>query len=149
MTDELAFEACYSDFKLVRTRKVAQFIFEVPVERANIALTVLGGMPNTAAEVWCGIARLDLKRIKEELDKAGEDPPRQHNPYLISAGQLARNKEFWDYAKVTTEEDAAQFIREQCNVMSRRSILPGSVAATYFDQLESKFIDWRENVLRS
>lgn len=60
MTDEAAFQATYSDVKFIKTRQVVQFIFEVPIEDATRAMEMLGGMPNPAAEVWCGIARLKL-----------------------------------------------------------------------------------------
>jgi hypothetical protein len=41
-----AFRATYSDFKLVKTRKVVQIVLEIPVEHANAVLDVLGGMPD-------------------------------------------------------------------------------------------------------
>ena len=51
-----AIRATYSDVKLVKTRKVFQLIFEVPIEDADNALRVLGGLPRPAAERWVGIA---------------------------------------------------------------------------------------------
>lgn len=53
-----AFRATFSDWKLVRSRKVIQVVFEVPLEQADHAYGVLGGMPNPASEVWCAVARL-------------------------------------------------------------------------------------------
>ena len=54
-----AFQATYADFKLIKTRGVVSISFELPVEQAQAALDVLGGMPLAATEVWCGIARLN------------------------------------------------------------------------------------------
>jgi hypothetical protein len=51
-----AFQATYSDFKLVKTRKVVQIVLEVPVEHANMVLDVLGGMPDPSKESWVGVA---------------------------------------------------------------------------------------------
>jgi hypothetical protein len=56
MTDAVAILATFSDFQLVRSRKVARLVFEVPIEQAKAALDVLG-MPNPVGETWCGIAR--------------------------------------------------------------------------------------------
>lgn len=70
MTDEpdepAAFRCTYSDWKLIRTRKIVQLVFEVAVEHADVAYRVLGGMPNSAAETWCAIARLDPAAVKQE-----------------------------------------------------------------------------------
>ena len=52
-----AFQATYSDWKLIRTRKVVQIVLEVPIEAADHAYKVLGGMPNPASEIWVGVAR--------------------------------------------------------------------------------------------
>jgi hypothetical protein len=54
-----AFSATYSDFKVIRTRDTAQFIFEVPLKAADHALKVLGGVPQPMEERWVGIARLE------------------------------------------------------------------------------------------
>ena len=56
MTDAIA--GTFSDFRLIKGRKVAQFIIEVPLETADQALAALGGIPNPHAEKWVGIARL-------------------------------------------------------------------------------------------
>ena len=56
-----AIKAAFSDFRIVKGRKVAQLIFEVPLEAANSALAALGGLPMPDGEMWAGIARLDDK----------------------------------------------------------------------------------------
>jgi hypothetical protein len=57
MTD--AFRATYSDWKVVKGRKVIQVVLELPLEAADQAYQVLGGMPMAANEIWCAVARLD------------------------------------------------------------------------------------------
>lgn len=52
------FRAAYAEWKVIKTRAAVQLIFEIPIERADEAYQVLGGMPIAAHEVWCGIARL-------------------------------------------------------------------------------------------
>lgn len=76
MTDEpAAFRCTYSDWKLIRTRKIVQLVFEVAVEQADVAYRVLGGMPNSAAEIWCAIARLDPAAVKQESEVVPNTPP--------------------------------------------------------------------------
>ena len=53
------FKGAYADFKLIKTRKQAQFIFEVPLEDATAALKVMGGLPRPDQETWAAIAVLD------------------------------------------------------------------------------------------
>ena len=53
-----AFRATYSDMKLVKTRQVAQLIFEIPLAEFDAAYEVLGGMPNPSNERWFGIAAI-------------------------------------------------------------------------------------------
>lgn len=52
------FKACYSEWKLIKTRGAVQIVFEMPVEQSDAAYQALGGMPVAAREVWCAIARL-------------------------------------------------------------------------------------------
>lgn len=58
-TRSAAFRATYSDFRLVKGRKVVQFVFEVPLEAADEAFKAVGGMPNPMAEQWFAIAKLE------------------------------------------------------------------------------------------
>jgi hypothetical protein len=55
---EVAFRACYADWKLIKTRSVIQVIMEIPIHDADAAYRVLGGMPAPASERWFGIAAL-------------------------------------------------------------------------------------------
>ena len=60
MSSPAAFQATYSDFKLIKGRKCAQIILEVDIERADAALEALGGVPQPHRETWVGVARIDL-----------------------------------------------------------------------------------------
>ena len=61
MIDPAVIAACFSDFRLVKGRKVYQIVCEVPMERANAALAALGGLPNPHYERWVAIAPLAEK----------------------------------------------------------------------------------------
>lgn len=58
MTAPAAFKATFSDFRLVKGRKVAQIVVEVPIEEADNALKALGGIPRPDLERWVAVARL-------------------------------------------------------------------------------------------
>lgn len=59
MTDTPAvFSASFSDWRVIKGRKVVAIVFEVPLEAADHAYNVLGGMPNFGADQWFAIARL-------------------------------------------------------------------------------------------
>lgn len=58
MEKPAAFSASYSDWRLVKGRKVVQIVFEVPMEAAGHAYNVLDGMPKFGSEQWFAIARM-------------------------------------------------------------------------------------------
>ncbi len=74
---------------------------------------------------------------------------RAPNPYLARSHILAKNSDFWRYlseykkAYCPDENEAANWIREICNVESRKNIISGSEAATMFDLLESSYVAWK------
>jgi len=149
-----AFQATYSDWKVVKGRKVVQVVFELPLETADAAYQALGGMPVPANEVWCGIARLADASAPEILSvsssgerelasdpglgperkrrKFDELPPPQQAGILC--GQIAFQKFLWEKfprqfratAAVgqTALENAAAAVRLLCNVDSRADIKP-------------------------
>lgn len=53
-----AFSATYSDWKLIRSRKVVQIVLEIPIEKSDEAYQVMGGMPDPGAEKWFAVAAL-------------------------------------------------------------------------------------------
>jgi hypothetical protein len=69
MTDKAVISGTYSDFKIIRSRKVAQLIIEVPIEQAQALITALG-LPNPAEETWVAVARL-----KPQTPAKEETPP--------------------------------------------------------------------------
>jgi hypothetical protein len=58
-----AFRASYADWRVIKTRACIQVVFEVPIEQADQAYQVLGGMPMAANEIWCAVARLDERKV--------------------------------------------------------------------------------------
>lgn len=61
MSESAAFGAEYVDFKVIKTRRAVQIVFEIPLEAADHAIQCLGGMPDNDKSVWFGIARMEKK----------------------------------------------------------------------------------------
>jgi hypothetical protein len=163
MAEPAAFRACYSDWKLIRTRKCVQLVFEVPLEESNKAYEALGGMPNPGEESWVAIARLNPEAAKEvmpdrrppehnntspasEPDKVQARAPR--NKLAQLAGMLSKDPLFPRYLAATEfyygTDDPTIAIRGFCSVDSRSQIIVGTPAGDRFLKLYDDFICWRD-----
>lgn len=58
MDQPAVFSASYSDWRIVKTRGVVIVSFEIPLNAADLAYNVLGGMPTYETERRFAIARL-------------------------------------------------------------------------------------------
>jgi hypothetical protein len=115
-----AFAATYSDWKVIRGRKVVQIVFEFPLEKSDEAYAVLGGMPNPAAEVWCGIARL------QEPGGVASPPAREGGSVSTldkPDGSSSRTKRAWGDMSPSQQAGLLcgdprfhQFLFERCNI---------------------------------
>jgi hypothetical protein len=142
MTDTAsAFEATFSDFKIVKGRKVAQVVLEVPLESADRALNVLGGVPRPDAECWVGVARIQSPQRRQA-------PPQQNGRKQpsVRAALLCRQVDFqmWVGEKSgqlgQTEESAAHWLRKSCGVFSRSTFDTDADARARFELLENQFL---------
>lgn len=85
MEPPAAIRATFSDFKTVKTRSVAQLVFEIPIEQADTALKALGGVPQPQAEKWVGIARLNEKAVQSD-----PEPPKPRFGDLPRSRQMQK-----------------------------------------------------------
>jgi hypothetical protein len=144
-----AFQGCFADFKIVRGRKVAQLVVEVPLETADAALAALGGLPNPATETWVAIARLQPAAV----DKPGKPRNRWHD--LLPAQQAAircTNDAFRRFVAereqltdMPSPEIVAEFIRDVCGVKSRADLNNDPIAEAKWRNLDDEFVAWFEN----
>jgi hypothetical protein len=142
MTDSAAFKATFSDFRIVRSRKVATFLFEVPLEQADTALRALGGIPQAATEVWCAIARLDTKVVEKTKRKFEE------LPIASQIGIICNEPRFWKFLnedgyECNGEPDAARIVRSRCGVESRSHITPDTEAWKKWYNLRNNYESWK------
>lgn len=116
MAAPAAIQATFADFKIIRGRKIAQIICEIPLEQADAALSVLGGIPNPATEAWVAIARLDLSKAKDagpdtrglmnvglEHHEEAQKPKRKFSelPLITQSVLLSEREAFWTFLKTT------------------------------------------------
>lgn len=59
MENPAAFGAEYVDWKVIKTRRSVQIVFEIPLEAAGHAIECLGGMPDNDKSIWFAIAKMD------------------------------------------------------------------------------------------
>lgn len=78
-------KATFSDFRMVKTRKVLQIVCEVPLEQAQRALKILG-VPDPGAETWVALAVLDLSKQDAQEKAVGHPDGNQAQPPQTPAG---------------------------------------------------------------
>lgn len=142
MVDEAAIQATFADFQLVKSRKQARFIFEVPMELADNALRTLGGLPLPDESRWVGIARLNPKAGAEQSrEGAPSKPKRRWHEMLPSqrAAILCHDEAFQKWAQLDTEEETAEWLRQRCGVFSRRHLDQDDEARKVFERIEEDF----------
>jgi len=149
-----AFSATFSDFRIVRSRRIAQFVLEVPLEQADAALAALGGLPRPDAETWVGIARLE-KETKPQPQAKREHKQFSELPLPQQAGIIANEPAFWAFANsrflshpgssnpVDSEARAAEFIRVRCGVASRSELSTNPDAAECWREILRQYDAWR------
>jgi hypothetical protein len=151
-----AFEACFSDFRIVKGRKVGQLIFELPLEAVDAALETLGGVPRPDKEAWVGIARLEASSVRKQLeasvaliDKAPSKERRAWSQlsYAEQAGIRCNEPAFWQFLSeevdiVSDPEEAANAVRVHCGVGSRSQIKAGSIPGHSWQSLDASYEAW-------
>jgi len=135
MSAPAALRGTFSDFKLIRGRKCAQIVIEVPLEQADAALQALGGLPNPADERWVAVARLNPEANQK---KPAEQKERRRFNELPAASQIAiacQSESYREYLRfryvaewIIGEADAGQWVKNFLGVKSKREVVPGSPA---------------------
>lgn len=129
-----AFQATFSDFRLVKGRKCCQLIFEVPIEGADQALAVLGGIPNPEHSIWVGIARIDPGRPKLK--------PTDVWRASAECAMLCKDKRFQQYVSAKNEAEAITNVRHICQVESRSEFDRNEDAAMMWQKVKKNYDEW-------
>jgi hypothetical protein len=148
MSDKAVAQGTYSDFKIIRGRKVAQIVVEIPIEQAQAFIHAFG-IPNAAQETWVALARLQIPAKQETPPGALPEPHRPFPslPYAQQAALRCNDMAFREFLrskdhKCDSAEDAAKIVRAYCEVTSRADIRPGTKAEKFWLKLNSHYEFW-------
>lgn len=163
MSEHAAIAATFADFRLIKTRKVAQLVMEVPIEKADEALSVLGGLPRSDNERWCGIARLDLAGAQASMGAAvgpdtgaGRDASHGEQyqsrdtarlrfsemPRSQQAGIRIGDKNFQAWCEVDNADDADAHVKGFCAINSKRELDTNVPAGKRWDDMDARYRQW-------
>jgi len=155
-----AFQAVYADWKLIKTRSVVQVVFELPVEQADQAYEVLGGMPVAAKERWFGVAAIRNPEASPGASVPQPDPVTQPRPDrakrdwndLPPAQQAGIRCEEAAFGAFLMDEHAddlneagghwAECVRMICGVKSRSELNTNHKARVIWHQLNDQYAAW-------
>lgn len=157
MSENLAvIRATFSDFRIVKGRKQAQLIFELPLEQAQDAVLKLG-MPNPSEPAWCAIALLDMAKTQEPQSsakseaakKAYRDMP-EWKKAATRCVMLCKDGRFQDWLRdkqrrgrnwsnLDREQVTAGCLKDQLRIESRSEIATDERAYQAFIALEQEF----------
>jgi hypothetical protein len=148
MTDQpAAIQATFADFRLIKGRKQAQLVLEIPIEEADNALAVLGGIPQPQSDCWVAVARLNgvAKPQPEPKEKQKWEDVR----LSMQAGRRCDDKAFQKFLRdglglisVTDTKQAADAVRWHCGVDSRRGLNDNPAAAAKWKDLDRSYQAW-------
>ncbi len=140
----LPVQADFCDLRPVKSRKVMQLIFEVPIEAADSVIASLGGFPRPDQSRWVGIVRLAPAAPKAH----GDQPPAETPPLKgrwtdlklpARAALLCKAPEFQKFLATDNEADAAYVLRQRCRVQSRAHIEAGHPSGDRYLKLETEY----------
>lgn len=134
-------QGTYSDFRIVKGRKVAQIIVEIPLEAANDFVAMFG-VPRPDQEVWVAIAEINRQAVaaKSEATKA-----------IQIAGMMCKSPEFGAWlrdhrgmAEVDPEnhESIADALRALLGIQSRTEFHNSPELVVAFNRLKGEYDTW-------
>lgn len=148
MNAPAAIRAVYTDYRRVKGRKIHQVTFEIPSELWPDVYAFLGE-PTIENSDWFGIARLNPE---PKASKPADQSKRKLSelPAAQQAALTCQREAFWRFLSetrgigVSSEEEAAEYVRRSCGVKSRSEITNGSLAGDRWNLLLSAFDAWMQ-----
>jgi len=133
----------FSDFKLVRTRGVAQLVIEIPIERAKHALDLLG-IPESGKSTSVAVARIKSveKWPQNQILIPKVKTPFSELPPSQQAGILCDDTSFIEWslgAGRWADLPVDSWVRTYCGVTSRKELDQGDHAASPWKMLLAEY----------
>ena len=142
-----AIRGTFADAKSIKSRGVYQLLIEIPIENADHALHVLGGIPQPAEERWVGVAPIRAPEAQEQPSEVATE--RSKRPWGMltpteQAGIACKNPYFQRWiclrnGNEPSEECATRMVHALCHVSSRRVLNESPSAAAKWHALHDDF----------
>ena len=138
---EKIIQGTYADFKIVKTRSVAQFVVEIPLEQADAAIQMFG-LPKASVEQWVAIAALRKQAVVKNQE--GSDA-------IKLAAMLCNNPEFGLFMRdvigmpevdINDGESVATALRAALGIKSRTEFHADDDARLAFNRLKGEYDKW-------
>lgn len=152
MSNPAALRGTFSDFKLIRSRKICQLVIEVPLEQADAALQALGGIPNPADERWVAVARLNPESKQAPREESDEEGRRRRFTEMNPAAQIAMScqapsfREYLRRYKNGNLPDDAEacdlWLKGFLGVQSKTEVVRGTEAFETWNELRGSYDVW-------
>ena len=142
----------YADIKTIKTRGVVQIVVEIPIERGEEVVALLG-FPQPSKEVPVAIARLKAEMAR--VDDLPPPPSAAHKHVgkrswsemtkAQPAGLLCSAPDFLQWLRdekginIPGERAAAAYVREYCGVETRADIDEGQESMLKWEQIVYDF----------
>ncbi len=135
-------DGTYSDFKLVKTRSVAQVVIEIPIEKAQHWIQMFG-VPSPDMEQWVAIAALDSRKVIKSEE--GTQAVKLAGMLCNSAefGVFLRDKMGLNEIEPDSSESIANGLRAILGIKSRTEFHENEGAMTAFYRLKGEYESWQ------
>lgn len=143
MNDKAVVEGDYVDLRFIKSRKVAQVVVEIAIEKAA-GFVASFGTPNPATTISVAVVRLveEGGRPQKEKQRWSEMEPSKQ------AAIRCNEPEFQKYMNAAGPDEAAQYVRQQCRVQSRSEFNTNPAAAARWQALETDYFAWQRGGIR-
>jgi len=139
--NERVIRGTYADFKIVKTRGVAQFVIEIPIDQAQDAIQMFG-VPTPESEQWVAVAALQRHTVIQN---------ERANSAVQQAGMLCKTPMFGtflrdsvglDHVEPEQPDSIADALRTVLGVQSRRDFHNDEQALDAFYRVKGEYDSW-------
>lgn len=133
-------QGTYADFKIVKSRAVAQIIIEIPIESAQAAVEMFG-VPNPSYEQWVAVAALHKATVTQNQDAVNA---------IKQAGMLCNTESFGQFLKETgnpeirpnVPDDITNALRALLGIKSRTEFHDDPDIVMAFNRIKGSYEQW-------
>ena len=133
-------QGTYADFKIVKSRAVAQIIVEIPLESAQAAVEMFG-VPNPSYDQWVAVAALHRATVTQNQDAVNA---------VKQAGMLCNTESFGEFLRETSNpevrpnvpDDITTALRGILGIKSRTEFHDDPDLVMAFNRIKGNYEQW-------